>query len=96
MRVFHGFPWADIGLPSPTVLCHTKVSDGASVPTAEATAQLLAQNIAQQVAAMIWEIREEFLPPTPQPSEVCEQVRNRNKTQSCDLALDLAVILSTI
>ena len=73
VRVFHGFPWADIGLPSPTVLCHTKVSDGEVGAAAEAVAQSLAKQIAQQVANMIWEIREEFLPPTPQPPEVCAQ-----------------------
>ena len=64
--MFHGFPWSDIGLPSPTVLCHTKVTS-----LGPEAAQALATSVAQEVAAMVWEIRDEFLPPTPQPAEVC-------------------------
>ena len=60
-------PQADIALPSPTVYCTAKVS----THTDAAAAQALAKSVAQQVAAQIWELRERFLPPTPQPPEVC-------------------------
>lgn len=54
---FHGFPYADIAAPCPTVICTT---DGD---------EQLAQSCADRVAEWIWAHRESFKPVHPSPDE---------------------------
>lgn len=54
---FHGFPYADIAAPCPTVVCTT---DGDVE---------LAQALADEVADWIWNHREAFRPSFPSPAE---------------------------
>ncbi len=54
---FHGFPYADIAAPCPTVVCTTN----ADMETAQA--------LADEVADWIWNHREAFRPSFPSPAE---------------------------
>ncbi|MNM74873.1 hypothetical protein D3C81_866380 [compost metagenome] len=54
---FHGFPYADIAAPCPTVICTTDNDEG------------LANSCIDTVAEWIWENRESFRPTHPSPDE---------------------------
>lgn len=54
---FHGFPFADIAAPCPSVVCTTNGNIE------------LAQQLADEVADWIWNHREEFRPSLPSPEE---------------------------